>query len=79
MTRTLLTLAALSFAASSTVALAVPVGECSARYFAAQRDGSLNGRGWDSFRQDVCGSAADKARSTIRRASDLGALLATGR
>ncbi len=36
MTRTLIALAALSFAASSTVALAMPVGECSARYFAAQ-------------------------------------------
>ncbi|WP_171070396.1 hypothetical protein [Methylobacterium terricola] len=53
MTRTLLAVAALSLAASSTVALALPVGECSARFFAPQRDGSLNGRDWESFRQGV--------------------------
>ncbi|MFH6784926.1 MULTISPECIES: hypothetical protein [Methylobacterium] len=50
MTRSQLAIAALSFVASSTAALAMPVGECSARYFATQRDGSLNGRDWDSFR-----------------------------
>lgn len=72
MTRTLLAVVALSLAASSTVALALPVGECSARFFAAQRDGSLNGRDWDSFRQAVCGPAVDKARSSVRRTTDLG-------
>jgi hypothetical protein len=67
MTRSLLALAVLSLAASSTAALAIPVGECSARFFAAQRDGSLNGRDWTSFRQGVCGAPVDEARSPAGR------------
>jgi hypothetical protein len=50
MTRSQLAIATLSFVASSTAALAMPVGECSARYSAAQRDGSLNGRDCYRFR-----------------------------
>lgn len=77
MTRILLALAALSLAASSASA-AMPVAECSARYFAAQRDGSLNGRDWDSFRQSVCDSAKGTP-SSLRRATDLGAPPAAAR
>ena len=79
MTRSLLAIAALSLVASSTATLAMPVAECSARYFAAPRDGSLNGRDWDSFRQGTCGSAADKAPWSVRRTPDRGALPAAGR
>jgi hypothetical protein len=78
MTRILLALAALSLAAS-TASAAMPVAECSARYFAAQRDGSLNGRDWDSFRQNVCDSATDRTHSSLHRATDLGAPPAAAR
>jgi len=79
MTRSQLAIAALSLVASSTAALAMPVGECSARYFAAQRDGSLNGRDWDSFRKGTCGSAPDKTPWSVSRAPDRGAVPAADR
>ncbi|MGC5779456.1 hypothetical protein [Methylobacterium sp. NFXW15] len=71
MTRILFALAALSLATPSLAAPTLSVAECSTRFFAAQRDGSLNGRDWESFRQTVCETATDAARSSVRRASEL--------
>ncbi len=71
MTRALFALVALSLTTPSLAAPALSVAECSARFFAAQRDGSLNGRDWESFRQTLCETAKDTVRSTVRRASEL--------
>ena len=71
MTRGLLALAALYLATSSTATPAMPFPKCSARFLAAQRDGSANRHDWDSFHESVCGSATGTARSSVRRATDL--------
>jgi hypothetical protein len=45
-------------ALGATDAGAVTMQECSAKYKAAQSAGTLNGKNWNQFRKDECGSTA---------------------
>jgi len=61
--RSVLTLiAVLSFGASDSQALSMK--ECSAKYKAAQAAGTLNGKTWNQFRKDECGSGAAATSTT---------------
>jgi hypothetical protein len=64
-------------ALGATDARALTMTECSAKYKAAQSAGTLNGKNWNQFRKDECGSTAaavpaksppDKAESPAARA-----------
>lgn len=72
MTRTLLVLSSRSLTAASVPPnSAVTVSECSARFFAAQKNESLNGLDWNSFRENACGTTTGKALPSLRHASGL--------
>ncbi len=44
-------------------AMALNMHECSAKYHAAQKAGTLNGMTWQEFRKAECGAAAEAAPS----------------
>lgn len=55
---------ALSFAAVTMPAHAASMSECSAKYKAAKKAGTLNGMKWNDFRKAECGSSGEAAAST---------------
>lgn len=57
--------AVLSLGASELQALSMK--ECSAKYKAAQSAGTLNGKTWNQFRKDECGSTAAAAPVTTEK------------
>ena len=55
----------LAFAIAGTgPAMALTMKECSAKYQAAKKAGTLKGRKWNDFRKEECGAAAKPAAAT---------------
>jgi hypothetical protein len=59
------TLVAAMFAAHVSTAFALTMTECSAKYKAAQKAGTLNGMKWIDFRKAECGADASAAPTNV--------------
>jgi hypothetical protein len=62
-------ISAVALAAGLSMAVAAPANaltrqECSAKYQAAKKDGTLGGRSWNDFRKAECGSGASPTAGT---------------
>ena len=65
MIRPILVITVLALGAAATPAAALTAKDCSVKYQAAKKAGTLNGQTWNDFRKAACGTAPDAASSSV--------------